>query len=213
MRYALDTNIIIYAVAHHLRLKGAYPARYIASARLFARRRAGLVIPACFLGEAFHGAGSDQQKLDMVVALCVKLTQIVEPTRNDLVNSIMLRRQLMRGDASRIDCLGYTRAARATKGVFVSYDDGFIGTQNRIRVPAAYRQVTHKQPLDCSNAEECMSTKINPRRKPKAKKDPLLVEWEKRANAAARAAGARTDVEIARFFCGTARAVMETYGG
>ena len=58
-----------------------------------------------------------------------------------------------------------------------------------------------------------MKLKINPRKMSRPKKDPVLIEWERRANAAARAAGARTDVEVARFFCGTARAVMETYGG
>jgi hypothetical protein len=215
MKYAVDTNIIVFAVTHHMRVKGTYPARYAASARVFARRRrVPLVIPACFLGEAIQGAGADSQRLELVIALCAKgAAAVAEPSRKTLVDSILLRRQLRRGDNSRMDCLGYAIAAQEQCGSFVSYDAGFIGKDNRFRVPSAYRRVRRQSsPPECYTAEEIMQQKINPRRRQRERKDPILVAWERRANAAARAAGATTDLEVARFFCGTARAFMEEHG-
>lgn len=179
-----DTNILIYAAKYHLHLvRGDMQAK---SAHMLAMRaRKNFVITDVSVGEILYGTSSEEEiELGMTMA---QRMRVIESNRDDLGIASKLIRLLQRKKTkAKKDCVIYAAASRHKVEYLASFDDGFVGTNNRIRVPQAIFDLGIKTPTMCvTPTEVILMPHINPKRKLK-KIDHSVEAHSRRAWARAR---------------------------
>lgn len=159
-----DTNILISAAKYHLHLvRGDIQSK---SAHMLAMRsRKNFAVVDISLGEILYGTSSEME-IQLAMAMAQRM-RVVEATRDDLGMASRLIKLLHRKKSkAKNDCVIYATASRHKITYLASWDDGFVGAKNRIRVPQALFDLGVKTPTMCvTPTEVIIMPHINPKKK------------------------------------------------
>ena len=163
-----DTNVLVYAAKFHL--KSAQGDVYSKSAHMLAmRRKKTLAVVDVSVGELLQGVGSEQER-DFAIGLARRMTPIVTVAK-DVFAGLRLAKLLSRKRKKALnDCLIYVASCREQVNYFASFDTGFVGDKNRIRVPEAASLLGLTPSLCLTPNEVVIMPHVNPRKKSEAEK-------------------------------------------
>lgn len=205
-----DTNVLIYAVQVLLHKEFKRVPEAAAAALLInQRKRLKLCIPSPVLGEILNGP-SNAQETDWAMSLLSRCTFIENsPTIN--LRGARLRRLLNKGPRSLIDCVIYTTSAAADAATHFTYDRGFSGLLNRIRIPKLYTKQFGRPAPSILDPMEINMKRTNPPSKQRAPSDydevselraelrHIAKAYRARAWRRAKEAGCRTPMDVVRY--------------
>ena len=207
-----DANVIIEA-ALYIMSKRKLAGRGYACARILSRTHR-LKLPQVALGEALAGVDDAQKAVVLTYAARHKHIKLSELA---IAQGLKLRASLRKGRKSRKDCVIYAQAALAGSVLHISDDSGMSGEDNQFIIPARYHRLFGGNAPKILSAPKAI-TMGNPLRfedDPEVKASKAVRaqvrQIKLRAEARARAAGARSEMDVVYFYANTAQKHLELH--
>ena len=206
---AIDANTLIQAAKYHEKLGQDMLQRASAARLLSQRKTRNFVIPESVAGEVLRGAKSEKE----FAYLCEYIQKLrrIEISRIGLAKAARLIQQYPERKARKFrwDALAYATASSAGADAFCTFDRGFIGEGNRVKLKNACAAI-HLRHVEPHSAHELLTmTHINPQPSKKPRTRRKVDEVTAHRNRAFRRAAAEVGndfMDQARYFIGVARA-------
>jgi predicted nucleic acid-binding protein len=159
-----DTNVLIMAAKYHLNVaRGDMQSK--AAHMLAMRKNKNFAVTDVVAGEVAYGSGTEAE-IGLMLQMIPKM-KMISVARADLGIASKLIRLLGRKKRKACnDCLIYTAASRNKIEYVASWDAGFVGEKNRVRVPQALFSLGIRTPASCvTPTEVIIMPHINPKKK------------------------------------------------